>query len=990
MSLPIRLLFVLFCIGSLNAQNYLSKQYTTAEGLPNNAIRSLYIDLQSDLWIGSENGISKLENGQFTIVPLPKTYNQSCWDILQDPHHTMWFASYGGGVYCYNGIKFSAFTQKQGLPSNRTRKLLAYHDQMIVGTELGVALIDLKTHKISVPKGIEPHSGVFIITDFFVYKDEVYFSALNEGIYKLVFDARGTARIKKVLTHQIIYSIGWFGEQLYCSNKGTINKYDKEALIQKKEQSSTFGTSIIWDYAKGYKGTLYAAAWGIFDSSGGLYRIENNSITDVSAAFGITSKNLLNVVYNPKNKRMYVGSKDQGIYEINFDTAIEYKAFENKNIIDFEEINESKVILHQQGLSYLNTDQSIRNNISSKEFKDFQLRYLSNHKVPAHAEGYYELNPSLNANEMEYYEVVKNQNTLWISTNIGIFQANDKGQLLAYLPIHSYKIGFTSDGTLIETIPYAGVRVCKDAFDLKGKHFSEFDSNTPKDIVGLLNSGTKTYLISVFDGLFEYNGGQFQSILKTGLWKEHKLKFITKDYKGRLIIATEFGSVYTIDPNNHFKTIGIIPKVKIIGNTITFLEYYKGTILIGTEKGITAYTKGNIRFIDQEQGLKDCSIQTSKLFGSTLYLGTKKGYYCIDLEQQLGKHSTISSLSIRDLSINSQPISNEQYQWFSYDKALLKCDYQHNTIAFQIVPKGAEYPNKLRYRYRLQASNRWSPYTDKPTVYLSYLPDNTYPLEVEVLDLNTGTTSLFHPLTIVITPPFWNTWWFAVLLILLGIIGVIVIIYRIQLKAKNKAATDQLIAQEKLKALLSQMNPHFTFNAMNAIQHFVFNNDEHKSTQYISEFASLMRQTLDNSSKLSISLEEEIAYLEKYISIENMRFSNRIAYRITIDEAIDEVFTEIPTMLLQPFVENIFVHAFSDTQEDPFFAINFSLINLNILECTIKDNGKRAKTKTTTHHSKGIAIATERIQLLQPKNTSPIHIDFSEQGTTVSIRLFID
>lgn len=989
MSLLTRLIFILFCFSSLNAQNYLSKQYTTAEGLPNNAIRSLYIDHQSDLWIGSENGISKLENGQFTIVPLPKTYNQSCWDILEDPHHTMWFASYGGGVYSYDGKKFSAFTHKQGLPSNRTRKLLAYHNQMIMGTELGVALIDLKTHKISVPKGIEPHSGVFIITDFFVHKDEVYFSALNEGIYKLVFDTSGTARIQKVLQHQIIYSMGWF-DQLYCSNKGVINKYDWNAVLQNKEVNNTFGQSVVWDYTKGPQGIIYAAAWGIFDSSGGLYRIENNRMMEVSTEFGITSKSLLNVVYNPKNKRMYVGSKDQGIYEINFDSAIQYKTFQANSTIDFEEINESKVILHQQGLSYLNSDQTVRNSISSKKFKDFQIQYLSNHKVPAHAEGYYELNASLNPNELEYYEVVKNQNTLWISTNIGIFQANANGQLLAYLPIHSYKIGFTTNGTLIETIPYAGVRVCKDAFDLKGKHFSEFDSNTPKDIVGIVNSDTKTYLISVFDGLFEYNGVQFHSILKSGLWKERKLKFISKDYNGRLIIATEFGAVYIIDPNNHFKTIGIIPKEKIIGNTITFLEYYKGTILIGTEKGITAYTKGNIRFIDQEQGLRDCAIQSSHLFGSTLFLGTKKGYYCIDLDQQLGKHSTISSLSIRDLSINSQPISKDHYQWFSYDQTVLKCDYQHNTIAFQIVPKGAKFPNKLRYRYRLQSSNRWTPFTDKPTIYLSYLPDNTYPLEVEILDLNTGITSLFHPLTIIITPPFWNTWWFTVILILIGIIGVFVIIYRIHLKAKNKAATDQLIAQEKLKALLSQMNPHFTFNAMNAIQQFVFNNDEHKSTQYISEFASLMRQTLNNSSKLSISLEDEIAYLEKYISIENMRFGNRIQYRIIIDKDIDEVFTEIPTMLLQPFVENIFIHAFEDSQSDPFFSINFSLINPNLLECTIKDNGKRTKTKTTTHHSKGIAIATERIRLLQPKNTSPIHIDFSEQGTTVSIRLFID
>ena len=981
--------FILFMgLGSMLAQNP-SKHYTTAEGLPNNAIRSLYLDHQSELWVGSENGISKLENGQFTILPLPKSFNQSCWDILEDKQHQMWFASYGGGVYCYNGRTFKIFTSKNGLPTDRTRKLIAFHDKIIVGTELGVALIAPKTHQITVPKGIEPHSGVFIVTDFMIYKDEVYFSALNEGIYKLVFDPSGNAKIQKVMQHQIIYSMGWF-DQLYCSNKGMINKYDWNALLHNNDNSTQFGQSIVWDFAKGPHGAIYAAAWGIFDSSGGLYRIQNNTMTDVSSEFGINSKSLLNVVYNSKSQKMFVGSKDQGIYEINFASAIQYNSFENKSCIDFDEINGQKIILHQQGISYLNTDQSIQFSISSKDFKNFQLQYLSNHKVPTHAEGYYELNSSLTANDMEYYEVVKNQNALWISTNIGIFKANAKGQLLAYLPIHSYKISFTSEGTLIETIPYAGLRVCKDAIDIKGKHYSEFDSNTPKDIVGIINNGTKTYLISVFDGLFEYDGNYFYSILKSGQWKESKLKYITKDNKGRLIIATEFGAVYILDPNNHFKIVGIIPKDKIIGNTISFLEYYKGTILIGTEKGITVFNKGNIRFIDQEQGLNDTAFQSSKLFGSTLYLGTKKGYYCIDLEQQLRTHTSINSLSIRNLSINAIPVSREHYQWFAYDHNLLKCDYQHNTIAFQVVPKGGEFPNKLRYRYRLQHTNQWSPYSDKPSIYLSYLPDNHYPLEIEILDLNTGTTTLFHPLTIIITPPFWKTWWFILILVLLGIVGVIAFVYRIQLKAKNKAATDQLIAQAKLKALLSQMNPHFTFNAMNAIQHFVFNNDEHKSTQYISEFASLMRQTLDNSSKLTISLEDEIAYLEKYISIENMRFENNIQYSITVDKEIDEVFTEIPTMLLQPFVENIFVHAFDSTQKTPFFSIHFSLVNSNLLECTIKDNGTKVKVKTSTHHSKGVAIATERIQLLQPKNTTPIQLLFSEQGTTVCIRLFLD
>ena len=185
------------------------------------------------------------------------------------------------------------------------------------------------------------------------------------------------------------------------------------------------------------------------------------------------------------------------------------------------------------------------------------------------------------------------------------------------------------------------------------------------------------------------------------------------------------------------------------------------------------------------------------------------------------------------------------------------------------------------------------------------------------------------------------------------------------------------------------MNPHFTFNAMNTIQGFVFNNDSQNSTIYISEVASLMRQTLDNSAKQTITIEDEIAYLKTYISIENQRFENCIQYQIIVDEALDITFTEIPTMLLQPFVENIFKHAFDEESLHPTFKIEFIIIDKNIMQILISDNGKGDTKKTKTHISKGIAIAKERLHIMQPKNFDPIKIDFSANGTVVKILILI-
>lgn len=968
-----------------------SKNYTTADGLPNNAVRSLYLDKNADLWIGTENGISKLENGAFTNLILPNTIsNNSCWDITQDTNGATWFASYGGGVYKFDGRKFTVFNHKNGLPIDRTRKLLAYKNNIYVGTELGVAIIDIKTNKLKVPKGILPHFGVFIVNDFLVFNDEIYFSTSNEGLFKIIY-TNNVPFIKPVHKYQFAYSLGFYDNTIFSGNKGFVDSFKIQDLISGKTASKKIGKTIAWDFAKDKYNTLYASAWGVFDLSGGLYSIANNQMTNISEQYGIDSKNLLNVVYSPKKDILYVGSKDKGIYEIQLDKTIDYNPFENKAIVDFGTLATQKIILHQDGISFLDVNNSVSKTISLFDFKNFEVEYVKNskQKLPTHEDGFYELNYNIPAPEIEFYEILKHQKSFWITSNIGVFEMDFEGKIINYVPIHSYKIGFTNDDKFIETIPYAGVRVYDDVYHLKAKHFSEFDKNTPLDIVGILNTDDKTYLISVFQGLFVHQNKAFQSLLNQNIWKESKLKFITKNQKGNLIIASEFGAVTVIDVSNSFRILKTIPKNQIIGNTITFLESYKDFIFIGTEKGINIYKNGIIQLFDKEQGLKDTAIKTSHIFENQLWLGTKKGFYTIDLEKLTANKSTVSSIEIRAISINSIPINQSNFRWFSYASDQLVCDYQHNTIAVDFVPKGHSFPHKLKFRYRLKTTNRWSPYSEKPFVYLSYLPNDTYHLEIEVLDLNAGKTSRFDILKINIQPPFWKTEWFYGLIGIVLILGTIFTIFSIKKRAKQKAETENRIAKAKLEALLSQMNPHFTFNAMNTIQGFVFNNDSQNSTIYISDMASLMRQTLDNSAKQTITIEDEIDYLETYIKLENLHFENRIQYEIVVDDSINKVRTEIPTMLLQPFVENIFKHAFDDNFIKPTFKIEFIILDKNLMEIIISDNGKGNTKTTKTHISRGIAIAKERLQIMQPTNLDPIKIDFSENGTTVKIRLII-
>lgn len=983
------LLNVFFCWSQYKP----SINYTTTDGLPNNAVRSLYLDKNSKLWIGTENGISIFENGTFNNLKFPKNIsNYSCWDITQDDEGNMWFASYGGGVYQFNGKKFSVIDHRKGLPNDRTRKLFYYKNKIFIATQMGVAIFENKTKKLLVPKGIKPHFDVFIVTDFFSYKGDVYFTAVNEGLFKIIYK-NNIPSIEEVINYKHAYSLGFYNNTLYSGNKGFLDSFKIDDVISAKNISKPFGQSTVWDFVTDKHNTLYAAAWGVFDLSGGLYKIDHEKMENISNAYGIDSKNLLNVVYNTKQDILYVGSKDKGIYEIQLDQTIDYDPFENKSIIGFQTLSKQKVILHQDGLSFLDHRNKVSKMINLIDFKNFEINFIkkTKEKLPTHKDGYYELNYKIPASDIEFYEILKQDKSLFITSNIGIFEVSFLGEIKNYFPIHSYKIGFTAKNQLIETIPYGGVRIYDDPNHLKAKHFSEFTKTTPLDIVGILNQNNKTYLVSVFNGLFVYKNNQFHSLLNDKIWNESKLKFITSNSKGNIVIASEFGSVYVIDDSKSFRVLKEIPKNQIIGTTITFLEAYQDFIFIGTDKGINIFKDNVIRLFDGEQGLKNTAITTSHIFENQLWLGTKKGYYTIDLKKITEPKETVTNIEIRSISINSIPLKESNYNWFTYNSKQLICDYKHNTVSLDFIPKGHLFPSKLKFRYRLKNTNNWSPYSSKSSIYLSYLPSDSYNLEIEVFDLNAGKATVFNVLAIVINPPFWQSWWFYTLLAITIIAISVFIILRIKKQAKQKADTESLIAQSKLQVLLSQMNPHFTFNAMNAIQSFVFdkNTNAYNSSIYISEFAKLMRQTLDNSSKLTISIENEIEYLDTYFSIENQRFENRIKYKIDIDSQINIQETEIPTMLLQPFVENIFKHAFNKTIAEPKFSIYFKLQNQNLLEVTIRDNGKGSKNLSKTHISKGITIAKERIAILQPKNKNAIVVDFSENGTTVKISLFI-
>lgn len=182
------------------------------------------------------------------------------------------------------------------------------------------------------------------------------------------------------------------------------------------------------------------------------------------------------------------------------------------------------------------------------------------------------------------------------------------------------------------------------------------------------------------------------------------------------------------------------------------------------------------------------------------------------------------------------------------------------------------------------------------------------------------------------------------------------------------------LSEWKLSALRSQMNPHFIFNAMNSIQQFTYSNDVDSANHYITKFSTLMRKVLNASQKSVITIDEELEILRLYLDIENLRMENQLSYNIEVPDDLETDAIKIPSMVVQPFIENALKHGLSGKNGHKSIDISFELVNDELLKVIVIDNGigfsnsLKKKVKTSNlfqHESKSLSIVENRIKSMR-------------------------
>ena len=531
--------------------------------------------------------------------------------------------------------------------------------------------------------------------------------------------------------------------------------------------------------------------------------------------------------------------------------------------------------------------------------------------------------------------------------------------------------------------------------------------------------------------------------------------FFTHLYQNRrgwLYVNKDISSILIVDPEKNFETI---KELSIKKEVFSYYEELNSNIIwIATKNGLVRLNQENwkLKTFTVAHGLPDQQIYS--VIGDdmrTLWLTTNRGMVRFFIEEErfqvfsifdglqgfeynsnsflkrsngefwfggthginIFKPNEVKNLQVKpnptitDIIINneSSPDYLEDAETKTTNVSLIKklvLDNDQNDLIFNVAALEYSDPSANEYRFQMVVDRDTIVRKGKKHTfeYPNMQPGN-YAL---IYNASNSDGVWFEDrekrLDITINPPWYETWW-ARTLFLLIIIGGIYAYYRYRIaQIQKEARYKQLIAETETAVLRLQMNPHFIFNSLNSINGYLLQKDKYAASNYLGQFATLMRKVLDFSAEPLIEVGDEIEILELYMQAESMRFPGKFKYSLPQNEDLDIMDCLIPPMLLQPFVENSILHGFNKHTQNGQIDVQFWEKD-DGLYCSVSDNGMgrqaaaQKNTRAKTHESKALEITKRRLELLKTKKgiTPSLEIiDLKDKnnrpaGTKVLLRL---
>lgn len=946
------------------AQNPVYRAIDKTTGLPTNTIYDIFQDAEGFIWIGHDKGLSKYDGFRFKHYQNEEQRGRPLSNILQDETGKIWCQNFVGQFFFIESdtLKLSKQLEPTGLyiPAGML------NGKVLVSTgKKGLRFLNTKTLTLD-EKVLENFStNHYTIST----KESYYFFNKNSGRL-LITDAQGRIREEEApLRLNYFYplptSYGFYYVPKYPDkNVNLINWNTKENSFTFPPKTFIQNTSFLTDslisiitstgfYLFNNKFQPYPDVHNHFfknknisallrDHEGNWWIGTLNEgilfVPNLTTLRKFEEQSFTAIRSNRRNNSLYIGTVHNEVLEYSLHKQRLNKVFTN-------EINQEVITIFYdsatEDLGYASNNVFIYSKNKKAIKQDGSIKDI--HKLDG---DHYVVAASGFIGICSSEKIQANQTWIKAYKNIGFYQGDDSTQFrLNDTEVRARALALTKD-----TI-YAATTNGLLAYTLKGP--IEIKYNGKSVIAADLESYEKSVFAASFnDGLLKVENGELR-------------KLFTPDQS----------------------TIGGIFKLKIV----------KGIAWMLTETNLIAYDlqAKSVKLIDQTNGLPMDDLRDFSIMNDTVFMVGNKGlvYFPATLSSSnkvkpsLIINSFVVNQKKEDITKNINLSSNENDIVINYSVIAYKAG-SNVKVEYNI--------NDSEWRL-LENTNR--------ELRLASLAPGFYIIGLRAND-DAGALSKQVLINFTISKPLYLEVWFITFCLALLIVF-IYLHYKQRLakiRYQNKLETDRLqleqeLQQSLLASIKAQMNPHFIYNSLSSIHAFVYSDDKENAIKYLDRFSELTRKVLELSGHESILLSEEIELLETYISLEKMRFGETFQSSIICAEDIDVHFVKLPSMIIQPFVENAIKHGLLHRKGDKQLHITFTKQKDDLL-IIIEDNGVGRKVssdlksnKNKKHASFSISANRKRLELLNAKKKNTIGLQIvdktDEMGRGCGTKVFI-
>jgi ligand-binding sensor domain-containing protein len=928
---------------SITAQHSVMRHFDTKNGLPSNEVYQLLSDSKGYIWICTDGGLVKYNGNTFkTFTSVNGMPDNTIFQAKEDKFGRIWYISYAGklGYISNDSVYVIDLGEKiQQYVTNGLITSIAFDssNNLFIGRRNQEKISFLK---VKPPYRVQDITTVWeenkaglaihmIDQKDFVFCDSRIKNKENECEITLYDNEKLISKdIELIDPKTVLFTRGYLKEDhLYLIFGSDLIKFDIHTGISKKRKLVNDLVTV----ASVEQGCVVVGA----AHSGMLYL--NEELDDLNREKDLEG---LTVTYLVKDYQggTWISTLQSGVfyiprYSVSF---ISLPNFENEKAIKAIKLHDSALLISvYSGKLLLMTFNSDKGPFISELIDDSQKELSELHSLYTDNSGQMFVSTSKGTSvvDMGHKKLIEIGKVDKLST-IGSVRVNSNEQIFLRIS---------------EVIQLEGNN---------GKQSEHIYASDDRLSCISYNSKTNSTLIGGLRGLYHFHNKAINGT------KDNLLSCRVEDVKidkhGICYVATRTHGLIIIKKGKPNDTISV--KQGLISNICKSLTLDSDRVWVCTHKGMSTirFSENNPPQIYNYQIENFLGPSTANgvviLSNKVVFFSGRTFYWFDKIDQATGSRS--GNITVRVNEKDHDPTSTI---FLSHDPPDIK-------ICFEALLY--DLGGDLNYRYRLNENEAWTQ-TKENQITLAKLASGDYKIDLQAMDKQGHWFALNGPLKISIRKPFYQNWWFILVMIACAVVLVYFSVKtrysRILEREKTKNELKINMLELETKVVKAQMNPHFIFNSLNSIQQFILANDNENAYVYLTKFSKLVRKLLESTTTENISLEDEIDLLNRYVEIESLRFENTFTYSLHVEAQLKAASLRIPHMIIQPFVENAIWHGLLHSKGERTLRISFLYLNERCIRCLVEDSGVGRKTnKTSLKDKRSLAIEfiKKRLELI--------------------------